>query len=709
MTQLADSPFGATDVSQIVKFSPDSSRFVIVTKKGNIHTNTNDYSLLQFDTAKALGSSSPEVLASLSSTSSRPAIEEVKWLDDETLSFLGEHASERQQVYKLSCKTRDLTKLTDYPGALLNYSLSSDGKTIVFLAEPQAETILTDEARRNGILVSEQDLLDLYALINHPNAQLFVQQSGLRSSTRVDVSNVIPPQAGLPFAVSPDGRYLVLEAYVRTVPEIWDEYTDSQLQGLLQRGAKGGTDYYDVGILLLVNLTTGQSEPLINAPVPAGWADIAWSPDGTSVAVAGTYLPLNISDTEERHLRKSATFVAEVKIPSGQIVPITSRPLKLLRWDSGTNHLVLQETERATAVDIRGKTVEYERVGGSWRQSITEARGFSGNGQFTVEIRQNPNTPSRLFAHDTKSGREFVLFDPNPQFQNLEFGRVEDIAFKALDGHEVKGGLYYPSRYQRGIKYPLVIQTHGWNPQLFSIDGPYPTAFIAQPLAGKQIFVLQLEEELPHMSSDDEGELEMSGYEGAVDYLDQRGMIDRNRVGLIGFSRTDYHVKYALTHSTFHFAAASTTEGFDAGYFQYIALATHNPSYAWSFETANGGLPFGDGLSAWSKQSPGFNLDRVHTPVRLLVNERDELFTEWEWFSGLSRLHKPVEMIYLPEGDHILIRPWERMVSQGGNLDWFCFWLKNEEDPDPAKADQYARWRELRKLQEQNHSNAPTK
>jgi len=33
-------------------------------------------------------------------------------------------------------------------------------------------------------------------------------------------------------------------------------------------------------------------------------------------------------------------------------------------------------------------------------------------------------------------------------------------------------------------------------------------------------------------------------------------------------------------------------------------------------------------------------------------------------------------------------------------VDWFCFWLKGEEDPDPAKAEQYKRWRELRKLHE---------
>jgi len=42
------------------------------------------------------------------------------------------------------------------------------------------------------------------------------------------------------------------------------------------------------------------------------------------------------------------------------------------------------------------------------------------------------------------------------------------------------------------------------------------------------------------------------------------------------------------------------------------------------------------------------------------------------------------------------------VASQGGSVDWFRFWLQDYEDPDPAKAEQYARWRELRKLQEQN-------
>jgi hypothetical protein len=80
---------------------------------------------------------------------------------------------------------------------------------------------------------------------------------------------------------------------------------------------------------------------------------------------------------------------------------------------------------------------------------------------------------------------------------------------------------------------------------------------------------------------------------------------------------------------------------------------------------------------------------------------------DWEWFEASTLLGKPVDMVMLEDGDHVLEKPWERLVSQQGNVDWFDFWLKGEEDPDPAKAEQYARWHELRKVQEQNQSSAP--
>jgi hypothetical protein len=52
--------------------------------------------------------------------------------------------------------------------------------------------------------------------------------------------------------------------------------------------------------------------------------------------------------------------------------------------------------------------------------------------------------------------------------------------------------------------------------------------------------------------------------------------------------------------------------------------------------------------------------------------------------------------------EHVITNPVERLASQGLSVDWFRFWLQGYENPDPAKADQYKRWRELKKLQVEN-------
>jgi len=59
-----------------------------------------------------------------------------------------------------------------------------------------------------------------------------------------------------------------------------------------------------------------------------------------------------------------------------------------------------------------------------------------------------------------------------------------------------------------------------------------------------------------------------------------------------------------------------------------------------------------------------------------------------------------VEPFVYPNELHEINQPRHRYQIYERNLDWFRFWLKSEEDSSPAKAEQFARWRELRKLQE---------
>jgi hypothetical protein len=53
-----------------------------------------------------------------------------------------------------------------------------------------------------------------------------------------------------------------------------------------------------------------------------------------------------------------------------------------------------------------------------------------------------------------------------------------------------------------------------------------------------------------------------------------------------------------------------------------------------------------------------------------------------------------------------LVQPAQRYLSQQMTVDWFCFWLKGLEEADPAKMEQYRRWRELRRLRDEDRSAA---
>ena len=101
------------------------------------------------------------------------------------------------------------------------------------------------------------------------------------------------------------------------------------------------------------------------------------------------------------------------------------------------------------------------------------------------------------------------------------------------------------------------------------------------------------------------------------------------------------------------------------------------------------------------ERAPGFNLDKIHSPVRLTaLTNASSLLTEWEPYAGLVLQGKPAELFFIPEAEHNIERPWERIASQQGTVDWFRFWLQDYEDPAPEKAEQYKRWRELRTLRD---------
>ena len=676
-------------------FSPDRKHFVVVTKKGNLEKNTTEYSMLLYKVDEVFDNPHPRTLVSFASSSNREGINEVSWHDSDTILFLGEGPGGMSQLYSVNCESGEVKRLTSHPTNLLAYSVAERNGRIAYVAE--VPPMQFKNVPSTGFHVSGESFPDVLTgnSTNTLDSDLFLTDGGAERATRLNIQNRF---ATSPLFLSPDGRYLVVETNVTDPPSFWREYQDKQ--GYLNRifrlkirsGAPTWVRRYD-----LIDIETGESRALINGPV-SNWtgSEVTWLPDSRSVVVTGVFLPLDVVEGSEREARKKDTFVVEVRVPSLEVAKITDRDSKLLRWDGLTQTLQLKSRESTT-----GPVECYRKKGDVWEHT---KRGtvLPNDSEPQVSAEQDVNTPPRIIALDPTTGQRTMLLDLNPQFKELALGKVEPIKWSAGDdGREVEGALYLPPDYVPGRKYPLVVQTHGYNPREFWIDGPYSTANAAQPLASKGILVLQVPDdpEFRFAGTPDEAPRMMQNYEGAIEYLRGKGMIDWDRVGLIGYSHTCWLVKYTLTHSKYHFAVAVSADGLDGGYFQYVAFANQIEFTESYREKIIGAPPFGEGLALWLKRSPGFLLDRVQTPILIQAIGTYSLVGEWEWFAGLSRLNKPVDMLYIPDGFHILQKPWDRMASQQGSVDWLCFWLKGEEDPDPAKAEQYARWRKLRTLQ----------
>jgi hypothetical protein len=453
-------------------------------------------------------------------------------------------------------------------------------------------------------------------------------------------------------------------------------------------------------VRLLIDTQRGSIRPLIDAPT--NWeGSFAWSSNGTSVVVGGSFLPLDIDDPSEREMRKTTTWAAEVDVKSGGVLKIKEGNYHVLKWNWNTNTVLLKPVTMQSVISSveRGddQPITFHKNNDHWEKVSSAEAGAAGR-TFDVQEEQDMNTPPRLFLVNHLTGDKVLLLDLNPQFHDVRFGRVQEITWKGTDGSEYSGGIYLPPDFVPGCKYPLVMQAYGWTSSEFWIDGPATSGFAAQALAGKGIVVAQLRyaRELGTLR---EGPLNTAMREGLIDELARKGIIDPDRVGLMGFSRAGYATWYMLAFSKYPIAAAAVVAGNEGGYLEY--LAGFSARAGGDYEGQNGSPPYGEGLQMWLRNAPGFNLDKIRTPIRE-VSFAQDILLNWEPFVGLKRLGRPVELVWLPDAAHELVKPLERITAQQGNVDWFCFWLKGEEDVDPMKAEQYARWRELRKLQEQN-------
>ena len=192
----------------------------------------------------------------------------------------------------------------------------------------------------------------------------------------------------------------------------------------------------------------------------------------------------------------------------------------------------------------------------------------------------------------------------------------------------------------------------------------------------------------------------LNGMEAAIAKLADIGIIDRSRVAITGLSHGAELVNYGIGYTRVFRAAIASGPSWDP--ISYDLTTDFFRAYMsdmFSLES-----PDGDSRGRWQRVSAALNAPRVLTP--LLINAADdEYIWDMQLVTALRELKKPVEMFIYPDELHLKNQPKHRYEIYQRNVDWMKFWLKDQEDPDPTKAEQYKRWRELRTVQEKDRGS----
>jgi hypothetical protein len=723
-------------------WSPDRKFVAFVTRRGELATGLNHYALRLYGRDELQGalrkSRSParppgRVILTMATSTFRHGIEQITWdPGGRFLYCIGRQGEEPGQIYEIDLETGRTQQLTSSDTDVRSFAVTPDKQRILYLAQ-----IVEDwtERNRRGYVVGAH--LAFEVTIRHPRDVDYKLGHHLldRRTGKVRTLDLPVSLFEYPYVLSRDGRFAIYPIQLRALPAAWREYSLFRVwrelgdQSLVDNGVAlapvaevDGLDPTFGGPAVWINqyhvidLETGVAKPLLDAPaVILGASHVVWSPDGASVIVDHAYLPLAGVSADEAAHRASVRMIAEVDLRSGAVLPIADHSLVSA---DGLHRLDLLGIDRVSdgVVDIRERpsnetratVTRYVKKAGRWTKSSTTHEAPASIG-LQLEVHQDPNTPPDVFVRDVSSGRSARILELNPQFKELVLGHVETFDWRDKLGHQFRGGLFFPPDYVPGKRLPVVLQTYGFREDEFIVDGPtsMKNAYSARALINQGMLVLQMPElalpkgeDLGEFEAPGENALYLAGLEAAIDALDSQGLIDPAKVGLVGFSREGMHVQYSVTFTSRPIAAAIISDSGTATPFCYaMAHGASRPGLVeWERNGLIGATPWGRGMDLWQERSPAFHYDRIRTPLRIEFMNYVVPCT-WDTYAMLSRHRRPVELVHIPGDSHNLQTPWGRYTSQQGAVEWFNFWLRDVEDPDPGKQGQYQRWRVFREQQ----------
>lgn len=418
-----------------------------------------------------------------------------------------------------------------------------------------------------------------------------------------------------------------------------------------------------------------------------------WSPDAKTLFVIDNY-------TDDRILGNYLTIPRTLDVESGQEAEAD------LGWDRGLDQMstfsyggLIPVTEGFIAVLANGTNptvASYTKSGSTWKRA--ELKGEQQGNIFSLDASKDGkrvcysygtvNNPTQLYSAglDANAIRDPRVFtDLNANLKSKKLGRAEVISWTGALGEEVQGILQYPSGYEPGKRYPLVFMIHG-GPTV-AIRDQFGDSFEESPhlMAQKGAFVLlpnyhgSLNYGLAFQKSLLNGNYyryPLEDFDGAIERLDELGMIDPNRLGTLGWSNGSILSVALIARGDERFKAASC----GAGGGEWVS----DWAGSWFGGALIGEYWFKDpvkdpGYYTNPDNSPFYASEKVVTPTIFYGCDKDRnvpLSMTLNTFRGIQQYGKaPVKMYVFPDETHYLASPVHMKRKMEEDYKWFDKYL----------------------------------
>lgn len=711
--------YGVTPVDSVAAISPDGNQAAFVTWRGDLARNTNVYELRLIDLRPPFDVRAAKVVLTRLFPGDRrdqqaSPIKQLRFVrGGKALAYLGVDAVGVAQVYELDLANGHERQLTRHPSPVRSFALDSNGKLLAFSAATYPDDQTGRRLEEDGVFLWDQTLFPsqsayfssapILLRMDGWNAvrQYFIAGSGFprlffdsRQSRPTELLDLKDPNVATSPMMSladdsmlsfgalvgdPGGARLLLYPYqvanLPLHPEHYAYYAYPRMNAYARRVA---------GMVGVVDAKTGRIEPLIKAPSPqfeTGESGAPlWSSDGHSVIVYTLF--------HDRPADPPAWV--EVNLGTRRIQPLgLPEGWKPIAWAQDDHTLILDgKGQRFGTITRSGAGRWGELVDLGATQGFNPDWAVATNGKLVLGVKDGLREAPEMVAYHLGDKQSERLTDLNPQLRHRRFGEIIPYHWRKGSGQRspADGFLIRPVDYQPGRRYPLVILlddlTLRREGEPYLLDAAWQLSGHAiQMLAARGFMVLYTRQPPLRdiMQTSQEGERMRTDIEAAVAKLDRECLIDPEKIGISGWSRAGFYTDYLLIHSSIRFAAATNIDGGASEYTDHMR-------------------PFTDE-----------ELKRIRSPLLFESHGRLSLVYQGAMADRMMALGRPADILYFDTASHSTTRPQHRLRSLGTHIDWWRFWLKGEEDPDPSKAAQYAHWKELRDMQAARHVEAAQK